>query len=92
MTGVQTCALPIYFLLVVVDGRQSGYSAGMTYPQMAELFESYGCQVAYNLDGGASATMSFMGKNISRYDGSLTGQRSVPDALMFGFTPLLAKE
>ncbi len=82
---------PYHFLLVVVDGRQSGYSVGMTFPELAELMEQYGCQTAYNLDGGASATMSFMGKNISRYSGSLTGQRTVPDALMFGFTHLLDK-
>ena len=60
-------------------------------PKLAALFASYECEVAYNLDGGQSATMSFMGKNISQYAGSLTGQRPVPDALMFGFTPLLEK-
>lgn len=83
---------PYHYLFVVVDGRQNRYSIGMTLPQLAQLFASYNCQVAYNLDGGQSATMSFLDKNISRYSGSLTGQRSVPDALMFGFTQLLGKE
>ena len=83
---------PYHYLLVVVDGRKSRYSIGMTLPQLAQLFASYDCQVAYNLDGGQSATMSFMAKNISRYKGSLKGQRSIPDALMFGFTPLLEED
>ncbi len=83
---------PYHYIFVVVDGRQRRYSVGMTMQQLAELFAKYNCQVAYNLDGGRSATMSFMGKNINRYNGSLTGQRKVPDALMFGFTDLLAKK
>ena len=83
---------PYHYLLIVVDGRQSKYSKGMTYPELADLFASYDCEVAYNLDGGASATMCFMGEHISQYEGSLTGQRSVPDSLMFGFTPLLAEK
>jgi hypothetical protein len=83
---------PYHYLLVVVDGRQSKYSKGMTFPELADLFASYNCEVAYNLDGGASATMCFMGEHISQYAGSLTGQRNIPDALMFGFTPLLAEK
>lgn len=83
---------PYHYIFAVVDGRQSRYSIGMTLPQLAELFAQYDCRVAYNLDGGKSATMSFMGKNINRYEGSLTGQRSVPDALMFGFTQLLGEK
>ncbi|MFA5676517.1 MAG: phosphodiester glycosidase family protein [Christensenellales bacterium] len=82
---------PYHYILVVADGRQRRYSVGLTMQELAEVFAEYGCQVAYNLDGGKSATMSFMGKNINRFNGSLTGQRKVPDALMFGFTELLAK-
>lgn len=80
---------PYHFLLVVVDGRGGDYSVGMTLTELAELFKSYGCSVAYNLDGGQSATMNFMGENINRYGGSLTGQRPVPDALMFGMSALV---
>ena len=75
---------PYHYILMVVDGRQKGYSVGVTLQELAELFEKYHCSVAYNLDGGQSSTMSFMGKNINKYGGSTTGQRSVPDALMFG--------
>ncbi len=80
---------PNHYILVVVDGRQKNYSAGMTLMELANVFGRYGCQVAYNLDGGRSATMSFMGKNINKYGGSLTGQRKVPDALMFGVSDLV---
>lgn len=81
---------PYHYLLVVVDGRDGDYSLGMTLPELAELFQSYGCEVAYNFDGGASATMAFMGEHISQYSGEHYGQRSVPDALMFGESTLVA--
>ena len=83
---------PYHFLLIVVDGRSSKYSKGMTYDELAEVFASYGCEVAFNLDGGASATMTFMGENINKYQGSFTGQRGVPDALMFGHSELVGAE
>lgn len=82
---------PYHFLLVVVDGRQANYSVGMTMQELAEVFVKYGCSVAYNLDGGASATMSFMGKNINKYGGKTTGQRSVKDALMYGVSEKVAQ-
>ncbi len=80
---------PYHFILVLVDGRQSKWSVGMTYEELSSLMASYGCEVAYNLDGGQSATMTFMGENINQYDYSTTGQRPVPDALMFGASDLV---
>ncbi len=44
-------------LLVTVDGRQPGYSEGMTLPELAQLLINLGCQEAINLDGGGSTTM-----------------------------------
>lgn len=83
---------PYHYLLIVVDGRQKGYSTGMTLSELADLFASYHCQVAYNFDGGQSAAMCFMGDNISQYAGSFTAQRPVPDTLMFGESALVPKE
>ena len=80
---------PYHYKLIVVDGRDGDYSTGMTLTELAELFASYDCGVAYNFDGGASATMAFMGENINQYGGSHTGQRGVPDALMFGTLELV---
>lgn len=76
---------PYHYIFIVVDGRSSSrYSKGMWLEELAKVFKDLGCTVAYNLDGGQSATMTFMGKNINKYMGSMTGQRDVPDAIMFG--------
>lgn len=44
-------------LLVTVDGRQAGYSAGMTLRESAQLMRDLGATQALNLDGGGSTTM-----------------------------------
>lgn len=48
-----------HLVAVVVDGRSSGYSRGMTMTEFAALFADLGATVAYNLDGGGSSTMVF---------------------------------
>jgi len=53
---------PGHYVLVVVDGRSPGYSRGMTMTEFAQLFQDLGCTVAYNLDGGGSATIYFNGE------------------------------
>ena len=45
-----------FVFLVVVDGRQLGLSAGMTFPELADYMAKLGCQEAIGLDGGGSAT------------------------------------
>lgn len=52
---------PGHYAFVLVDGRQD-HSSGMTLSELAHLFESLGCSMAYNLDGGRSAQMAFAGK------------------------------
>jgi len=44
-------------LWVVVDGRQPGYSEGMTIDELAEFLLNAGCKDALNLDGGGSSTL-----------------------------------
>ncbi|HPD47463.1 MAG TPA: phosphodiester glycosidase family protein [Anaerohalosphaeraceae bacterium] len=46
-----------HVFLVVVDGRQAGLSAGMTYAELAGLMAELGCTEAMNLDGGGSSTL-----------------------------------
>ena len=72
---------PGHYCLVVVDGRQSGYSRGMTLTELSELFLSLGCVDAYNLDGGQSAMMIFQGSVVNQpyHDG-----RAISDILYFG--------
>ena len=43
--------------LVVVDGRQKGWSWGLKTEQLGQLFRSLGAYRAVNLDGGGSSTM-----------------------------------
>ncbi|RMF48733.1 MAG: phosphodiester glycosidase family protein [Anaerolineae bacterium] len=51
-----------YLYLVVVDGRQAGYSEGMTLDELAALFVELGAQNAINLDGGGSSTLVRAGR------------------------------
>ncbi len=71
---------PLHYLFVVVDGRTEN-SDGMTLPQLAQVFKDRGAIMAYNLDGGGSATMWYNGKVINRptTDGSSFGERGVSD-------------
>jgi len=84
---------PGHYIAIVVDGRQKDYSIGMPVWEFADLFASYGCTIAYNLDGGLSAAMIFMGEQINTHSGQRMGdkndvsfQRAVPDGLMFGYS------
>ncbi len=69
-----------HFLFIVVDGRSEGYSKGVTLPEFAEIFASYGCTDAYNLDGGGSSTMYFMGRVVNNPLGK-DEERGVSDIL-----------
>ncbi len=61
LTGIGIIA-PNHYVFIVVDGRMNGYSKGMTLTEFAEVFADLGCTEAYNLDGGGSSTMYFMGR------------------------------
>lgn len=56
---------PGHYCLLVVDGREEGYSRGMTMAELAQTFEELGCQAAYNLDGGGSSCMLFQGNDVN---------------------------
>lgn len=45
-------------LMVTVDGRQSGYSVGVTLAEMGQLMIRLGAVRAFNLDGGGSTVMA----------------------------------
>ena len=53
---------PGHYCFILVDGRQKDYSWGMTHAQLAQVFYDLGCKVAFNLDGGDTAVMTFMGE------------------------------
>lgn len=50
-----------WLTLMVVDGRQTGYSEGVTFPELAELLISYGVHTGVNMDGGGSSSMTIRG-------------------------------
>ena len=69
----------LHYLLVVSDGRTEE-SEGLTLLELAQVMEEYGCQTAYNLDGGGSSTMWFMGEVINHpTNGWRDGERSISD-------------
>ena len=56
---------PGHYCFLVADGRQKGYSKGMTMRGLSDVFLQLGCQYAFNLDGGATAVMLFNGDQYS---------------------------
>ena len=72
---------PLQYVLVVVDGRQEGYSRGITIKMLAEFMGELGCQEAFNLDGGGSATMVFNGKCYNNISGE--SERNISDIIYF---------
>jgi hypothetical protein len=67
-------------VLVAVDGRQPGYSMGLTNFELALAMMRLGCVTASALDSGGSTTMAFDGKLLNR-PSDRAGERSVADAL-----------
>ncbi len=70
---------PGHYCMVVVDGRQNGYSKGMTMTELSMLFETLGCKVAYNLDGGKSSSMTFSDSEVNH---PCDGGREVSDCII----------
>ena len=69
------------FLMVTVDGRQPGVSAGMNLYELADYLLSIGAVDAMNLDGGGSTTMFLDGKVVNT-PSDKEGERKVGDAIL----------
>jgi hypothetical protein len=67
-------------VMVVVDGRRPGYSAGMTNFELAQTMIRLGAVTASALDAGGSSTMAFDGQLLSRPSDS-SGERMVAESL-----------
>ncbi len=77
-------------LLVAVDGRQPGYSAGLTNFELAQALVRLGAVIGMALDSGGSTTMAFDGTLLNRpSEGS---ERAVSTALMFLYRGVFAAE
>ena len=78
-----------HFISIVVEGRQPGYSEGVTLDDFALMFRERGCTTAYNLDGGQSAVMVFMGQLLNSHKKDMNGTqwnsyRHISELLCFG--------
>lgn len=75
---------PLHYVMVVSDGR-TDESAGLTLYELAQVMEELGCKTAYNLDGGGSSTMWFMGRVVNcPTDGKKSGERRISDIVYIG--------
>lgn len=75
-----------HYLLVVADGR-TGASDGLTLYELASFLQTLGVQTAYNLDGGGSSTMVFLGEVVNNptTGGNRISERSVSDIVYIGY-------
>lgn len=49
---------PGHYCFILVDGRQEGYSGGITLKDLSALCFSLGLKAAYNVDGGQTSAMA----------------------------------
>ncbi len=68
-------------LLVTVDGRRPGWSAGVTLSEGARVMRSLGARDALNLDGGGSTAMAVRGRTVST-PSDPSGERPVTNAIV----------
>lgn len=67
--------------IMTVDGRQSGYSVGMTLEEVARFMKKRGCFQSLNLDGGGSTTM-VINHQVVNQPSDPTGERAVANSLL----------
>jgi hypothetical protein len=72
-------------VMVAVDGRQPGYSAGVTNYELALAMIQLGAVSASALDAGGSTTMAFNGQLLNR-PSDRPGERAVAEALLVSYT------
>lgn len=68
-------------LLLVIDGRQPGYSIGATLLEVQNILYEQGAYNAANLDGGSSSTLFYNGKVVNK-PCDILGERMVPTAFI----------
>ncbi len=76
-----------HYWALVVEGR-TRYSLGTTALGTGEIMQSLGCTTAFNLDGGWSSAMVFMGKQLNQLDndGVLDNARKQNEVMGIGQT------
>jgi flagellar hook assembly protein FlgD len=78
-------------IMLVVDGRRPGYSAGMTNFELAQTMIRLGAVTASALDAGGSSTMAFDGQLLNR-PSDTGGERMVAESLLVSYYGVHAPE
>lgn len=76
----------LHYVFVVSDGR-TRESEGLSLHQLADFMQSLDVEIAYNLDGGGSATMYFNGEIVNKptANGRDIEEREVSDIVYIGY-------
>jgi len=81
---------PGHFIVVVGGYRSDNPRAnlGWTLTEFADVMEELGCRQAYNVDGGVSACMIFMGERLNHGGNKKDWSqlRNLPDGIIFGYS------
>ena len=82
---------PGHYVDVLCEGRVGKSktmmrSTGVMMENLAQIMLDRGCQIAVNLDGGQTAVMAFMGKQLNRVVKSDPKGRKETEVLAFGHT------
>ena len=79
---------PGHYVDIMCEGRLGSRSEGVTMPQLALLCQQAGCTEACDMDGGQTAVVIFMGKQlnkIGKYDGK-TAARETCEVMGIGIS------
>ena len=79
---------PGHYVAIMAEGRLER-SGGISLSYLAKLMRAKGCTDVLNLDGGQTAVMVFMGKQINqigKYDGGKTNSRATCEVMGVGYS------
>ncbi len=81
---------PGHYVCIIAEGRIRE-SKGLSCEEFAQLFRSLGCTLAFNLDGGNTSCMIFMGKQLNQLtnSGVYNNARPQHEVMGIGYTELL---
>ena len=72
-------------VMLAVDGRQRGWSIGVTNWELAQTLVRYGCVTGFALDSGGSTTVAFDGRVLNR-PSDPGGERPVGEAMVIAYS------
>ena len=70
------------FHMLIIDGRQVGYSIGCLVEDCAKIMQRHRAFQAVNLDGGSSSIMAYQGKIITKNSSKSIYGREIPNAIV----------